>query len=281
METRTTTQKTEVTQAKPLPSVMDNLRDGIMKFITPVTVNTPSQEDPKLEYPEIADLVMKYQNTALQGGDIFGVTGDLEIDNISARDGIFEPMLMERLFEVHAPYKLEVQPRIFSFDSDGNATFGANVATSVVLASVASATPGLVGWAFRIKAVSTLSGDASVTIAKSATNFSATVSLREINTAGTAVVMNHDIDDLKTVSVAVGNFAAAVQTLNYTEVITDINNQLFFSYSETSNWTITGTNAKIFVYPIVVSRLVNATIYACIFNEEMNRLPVLLAEMYK
>lgn len=262
------------------PGIGDVVKNSIMNLLTPTTVNTGETNDPRFMYKQLADLLLDYKSSALQGGDIFGTTEELNIDNISARDGVYEPFLMERLFMVHAPYKLEVQPRIFSFDSNGNATFGVNVATSVSLSALNLATPGLVGWAFRLKANSTLSGDSTMTIQKAATNFSATVSLDVIDQMGTCAVLNHDIDDLKTVAMTVGNFAAGVQTLNYAEVISNVQNQLFFSYSEVSDWTITGRNAVVYAYPIVVSREVNALIYACLFNKEMDKLPVLLAGMY-
>jgi hypothetical protein len=65
--------------------------------------------------------------------------------------------------------------------------------------------------------------------------------------------------------------------MNFAQSIADVSNQMFFDYSNTADWTLTGTNAICYVYPLVITRELNAMLYAAIFSERLSELPDILA----
>lgn len=240
----------------------------------PKAVRDESQQD------DFRAGLLDFKDVALSNGDLVGMAGPIAPVNITARDMVYEPLMMSRLFEVHAPWKYQYSPYTITFDVNGNATFGVNVATSVLLNGLAAITPGFVGFVVRFKAADTLSGDSVVRMVKPSTGLDAEFSLSDITGEGVFTVLNHDLDDNKTVAMTLGAFNVPIQTFTFTETIVNVSNQQFFDYSSVADWALTGTNAIAYVYPLVITRELNMMIYAAIFSERLEDLPDMLADSF-
>lgn len=241
--------------------------------------NEQRSQDPNLKEADRAkfDHVKDYLDTDVYSGDLVGYTKNARPINITARDATFEPMLMERLFAVHAPYKRTITPQTNAFDASGNVTIGGTSYTSYSFASLTNFTPAFIGWAFRLKVNNREVGSTSFRVTNMTTNLVADFSLDDINKEAVVVVLNHSVDTSITDSFAQTGTTNAYEP---SESSAEASQQFYFDYSANRTWKIEGTNVIVYAYPILVTRDINALIYASIMADDLGNLPTLLASMY-
>lgn len=256
-----------------------NLIASVMASIAPsfFSNNPAANESPTQD--DMMQGIYDFQDSVVVAGDLVGIDGPASLVNVSAREIYFEPFLMQRLFEVHAPWRRSINPYRLAFDRDGVFTDGTDTATSVNLSALSGAT-ALVALALVFSATDTLSGAAFVTLTNSTTGFTVQAKLDNINKTACLVALAHSQDSTINSNWGTVTFAAGVATLPYSQAASEVASQYYFDYTGYAGWTITATNATVLVYPVLITRDVNALIYACITTGNMKEFPNLLAQLH-
>lgn len=124
-----------------------------------------SQEQSNLDIAkEVRDV---YDYLAIPG-DVLGVHGDAVELDVTAREIIFEPTLIERITDLHSPFRRSISPARVIFDEAGTLGAAYDNATSVVFSPGFDGTPTnplpFLGWVFRMNINNTLVGEGSITM---------------------------------------------------------------------------------------------------------------------
>jgi len=249
--------------------------------------------------PEVTDVVWDEQDFAAavldtkdliaEPGNIVGVSGPISELTISARQAIFEPAVIEQMLATHAPYRTTVNPFRCNFDENGQVKALAN-ANSVDYQPVQSkniptgpfGTQYLCGIVIRAVINDTQRGEGTFEIATSA-GFEAEYVLADNTTDSTVCLLNHRIDFTAQSQVTATDPVAPATNATVEEIqaFTPSADQFYFSPGFDNKYTLTGSNVILHVYPLYMTRPLQALVMACLTNDRMEDLAALIAAGYE
>lgn len=279
---RSITARTAMNNDRPTQQESKSGLDSLVQMAGDVLfgVGNPSVRPPSNEAIPETDFerqILEFRDMRVITGDIVGMAGKVSQISVNQREINFEPMLMERLFSQHSPWRLNLNPGIVKFDGNGEMTVGASTATSCGFSGINTISPGTLGFAFVLQTPDVLNGQSSFFIENTDTGFQATFRMDEPGSKCTVVILNHDQDFINNATIAAPTIALGVGDLAYSEAATDVPSQYYFSFVPSDKWVMRGSNVTINAYPILVSRDSVELVYAALTADVMDQLPNALA----
>jgi ethanolamine utilization microcompartment shell protein EutS len=239
----------------------------IMGISSPFANHSEGRISNTMDPSMIANLVDNFSDVLVISGDLVAVSDNLDQVNITARDFIYEPKVLDIVTSGHAPFKVAVNVATVAFDANGVATDGVNSVTQFAV-ETATNLP-LVGYAFRVQAADTQRGLAQIDVTCSS-GTSVRGDLGDIGASAWLVILNHKADTSATYNTAVNYSAGKFQV---TETDITVSNQFTFSPSGNATaWTLKGVNANVTVYPIVADRDTQALIQGLYYADRTEEL---------
>jgi hypothetical protein len=252
-----------------------------------------------------ADEVRDSYDYLATNGDVLGIDGKVNELNVSAREIIFEPMLIERLLAVHSPYRRSVSPGKFLFDSAGSLGPALGNVTSATLLGQGELSGDLalpfIGWVFRTLINDTNFGEGAIKVENTNTGLIAEYIIPNDIEESTICFLNH-VPDFTANSQTDVVFDAVAGTVVGTAASTtkDVDTQYTFyplwgdaavgfedekNYAITatgkrSEWELTANNAIIYAYPVFMTRQLAALIDTLISADRLGELATFIASGY-
>jgi len=256
---------------------------------------------------EFADQVRDSYDYLAEPGDVLGVDGLASELNVSAREIIFEPMLMEKLLSIHSPFRRAVAPGKFIFNSQGDLGPAFGNLTSAILngrgeLSQSLAMPFL-GWVFRVMISDTNYGEGQIKILNQETNLVGEYIIPNQTDESIITFLNHvqDFTSDSSISIDYDPLGGTVQGTAISRSSTvdtqyvfwplfsnkdnsvsynDTDNAVLTASVNTSTWELSGTNVIIYAYPLYMTRQLGALIDTLISADKLGELAQYIAEGY-
>lgn len=249
----------------------------------------PEVSDVVWDEQDFASAVLDTKDLIAEPGNIVGVSGPISELTISAREAIFEPAVIEQMLATHAPYRTTVNPFRVNFDESGIIKALGN-ATAVKYQPIVSknvptgpfGTQYLCGVVIRAVINDTQRGEGTFEI-KTTAGFEAEYVIADDTTDGTVCLLNHRQDFTAQSTVTTADPVAPSTEAGAEEIQTFTNSadQYYFSPGFDNAYTLSGSNVILHVYPLYMTRPLQALVMACLTNDRMEDLAALIAAGYE
>lgn len=256
---------------------------------------------------EFADQVRDSYDYLAEPGDVLGTEGSISELNVSAREIIFEPMLMEKLLATHSPFRRAVSPGKFVFNTAGDLGTAYGNATSAALVGQGETANGValpfLGWVFRVMINDTMFGEGQIKIENRNTGLIGEYIIPNVKDESLICFLNHvqDFTADSTTQVTYDSVAGTVtgeagsraNTVDSqyvfwplysagsgTTAFNQVEEQVISGAGSSSSWTLSGTNTVIYAYPLYMTRQLSALIDTLISADRLGELATFIAEGY-
>lgn len=274
------------------PSVISSFAD--LANIPSLTGQNSVALDETVNAQAFAAEFVDAQDMLSEPGTIVGTAGQ-PITEISmdGREVIHQPLVIESMLSTHSPYRFKVDPTRVTFDGSGLApalgvgadTFAftpsgdAKTPTSPPGAPFATRWP--IGIVLRVVINDTQVGEGSVGLATTE-GFAAEWAVTNTPGESTLCLLSHNTDYIvtsrSTVTKAVA--PATIATGEESSNVQPANDNYFFTPRNDQTFNITGQNVIIHVYPIYVTREIQAITAAAFASDRLGELAGFFAEGY-
>lgn len=221
----------------------------------------------------VHNLVDNFSDTESVSGDFVALSPNAVQINLTARDFIFEPKLLEIIASTHAPYKSAVNSGFATFDDTGKNEDG-----EMAYELSAAFAPGIYGYAYRLNCRDTNRGTTTLMI-ENPSGADVKVQLKNIMYDAWVVVLNNVLDQTSQILVANVPVPAAPTEMNFTNVLASVNEQYTFT-TVPGKIKISGINVNVDIYPINVRRETNAIVSALYYADRMQDLALAFLASY-
>lgn len=245
--------------------------DGSLATLYDMISGAGSVEVPRIQAMTAIDNIAKtFSDVKTVMGKLVSVSPELKQLNQNSYAFSYEPELIDRQLSDHVPFDVNVNPEIVAFDANGDGSLaGVPFSSALIKSNITRGKSLNIGWLFLVQGNNTDYGQTSVTFASSS-GVTNTFMLKDVNTMGGVVIMNHQTDYNTNVVPDTSSVVAGVLQNTISDSTSTQPNQYYQSFDNSDMaTTISGKNVVIYCYPIFNQRSIAALMKALVYSDHL------------